>query len=79
MSPLTPRDAACLAAIRALVARTGLMPTRRELARQLGLTSPGAVTDPLTALVQAGLVRVVPGVARGIVLVEPDTGDKRRL
>jgi repressor LexA len=66
---LTPRQAEVLAAIRAAMARTGLPPTRSELAEMLGFRSPNAAEEHLRALARKGAITLLPGASRGIQLL----------
>ena len=63
---LTPRQAQVLGMIRAHLAATGAPPTRAEIARALGFTSPNAAEAHLKALARKGAVALRPGAARGI-------------
>ena len=53
---------------REAVAQRRSMPTIRELAVELGLSSSQAVYDRIEALVKKGYIEVKPGVARGMTL-----------
>ena len=70
MMGLTPTQAVCLSAIREYVAHNGVSPTLQELADALGLAGRSGVHRVLRGLVERGHVRIVPGKARGIELVE---------
>ncbi|MSR15044.1 MAG: transcriptional repressor LexA [Gammaproteobacteria bacterium] len=63
---LTQRQTEVLQAIRAAVKRTGLPPTRSELAETLGFRSPNAAEDHLRALARKGAITLLPGASRGI-------------
>jgi repressor LexA len=65
---LTQRQTDVLNAIRAAVKRTGLPPTRSELAATLGFRSPNAAEDHLRALARKGAITLLPGASRGIQL-----------
>lgn len=69
---LTPRQADVLAFIRAEIARTGLPPTRAEIARALQFRSPNAAETHLQALARKGALVLMPGAARGIQLSDPE-------
>lgn len=53
--------------IRASIDSRGIPPTMREIATQAGLSAMGA-RSALQRLESAGLIRLLPGVSRGIVL-----------
>jgi repressor LexA len=63
---LTPRQQQVLAALRESIARTGLPPTRAELASLLGLRSANAAEEHLRALARKGAISLLPGASRGI-------------
>jgi len=67
---LTPRQAEVLALIRETVSRTGLPPTRTELARRLGVRSANSAELLLRALARKGVITLIPGASRGIQLAE---------
>lgn len=74
---LTPRQAEVLALIRETVSRTGLPPTRTELARRLGVRSANSAELLLRALARKGAITLIPGASRGIQLagaVEAEAG-----
>jgi repressor LexA len=70
MSALTPRQTEILALLRAHIERSGRPPTRAEIARALGFSSPNAAEEHLRALARKGAIELVPGSARGIRLKE---------
>ena len=65
-TPLTPRQAEILEAIRSHIAEHGRPPSRPELARALGLASTNAVFKHLATLERKGAIALDPGFARGI-------------
>jgi len=65
-TPLTPRQAEILQAIRAHIADHGRPPSRPELARAMGIASTNAVFKHLAALERKGAIEVDAGLARGI-------------
>lgn len=69
---LTARQAEVLALIRRMLKRTGLPPTRSELAAALGFRSPNAAEDHLRALARKGAIELLPGASRGIRLTGED-------
>lgn len=71
MEPLTPRQAEILALIREHLERTGMPPTRAEIARAFGFRSPNAAEAHLRALARKGAIELVPGASRGIRLRQP--------
>lgn len=66
---LTPRQAQVLDLIRRHMARTGLPPTRQEIAAALGFRSPNAAEEHLRALARKGAIELLRGTSRGIRLV----------
>ena len=66
---LTARQAEILALIRASVQRTGMPPTRAEIATALGFRSPNAAEEHLRALARKGVLELLPGASRGIRIV----------
>ncbi|MDX9740670.1 MAG: transcriptional repressor LexA [Gammaproteobacteria bacterium] len=71
---LTPRQSEILELIRDHIARTGLPPTRAEIARRLGFRSANAAEDHLQALARKGAIELIPGASRGIRV--PDAGTR---
>lgn len=69
-SELTERQAEILAFIRGHVAREQVPPTVAEIAAAFGFRSPNAVTGHLRALGRKGHIRMRPGRARNIELVQ---------
>ena len=68
MSDLTPRQTEILRLIQRAIAETGMPPTRAEIANELGFKSPNAAEEHLRALQRKGVITLVAGSARGIVL-----------
>lgn len=68
MMGITPRQQACLDAIRAFQAQTGKMPSVTELRVALGLASKSAASRLLQRLAQRGAIERVPGGERAIAL-----------
>jgi repressor LexA len=69
-SPLTPRQNELLEIIRRHIADTGMPPSRPELARLLGIASTNGVFKHLDALARKGAIELIPGLARGIRVLE---------
>src|SRR4051812_44905414 len=69
-TPLTPRQAEILQAIREHIAEHGRPPSRPELARTLGIASTNAIFKHLAALEKKGAVALDAGHARGIRVTE---------
>jgi repressor LexA len=67
-SDLTPRQLQILRLIQDAILETGMPPTRKEIAEQLGFKSPNAAEDHLRALARKGVISLVPGASRGIQL-----------
>lgn len=71
---LTPRQAEILDFIRDAVKRTGMPPTRAEIATVFGFRSPNAAEEHLRALAKKGAIEISSGTARGIRLAEQISG-----
>ncbi len=63
---LTERQQHILHTIRQIIERTGIPPTRAELARTLGFRSANAAEDHLRALARKGVIELTAGTSRGI-------------
>ena len=72
MNALTETQQAILALIGERIAADGMPPSQTEIARAMGFSGVRAAQYHLEALEQAGVIRRVPGKARGIQLVQPD-------
>jgi repressor LexA len=70
MSDLTARQAEILQFIRDAIESEGYPPTRAEICTAFGFSSPNAAEDHLRTLERKGAIRLEPGAARGIRLVE---------
>ena len=68
MTELTARQAEVLQLIADFLQATGFPPTRAEIAKQLGFRSANAAEEHLRALQRKGVITLVAGSARGIVL-----------
>jgi repressor LexA len=79
VSGLTSRQAEILALIRRSIQRTGMPPTRQEIASALGFRSPNAAEEHLRALARKGVIELLPGASRGIRIAAEDTGSVRGL
>ena len=66
---LTARQQEVLRFISECVATDGLPPTRAEIARALGFSSPNAAEQHVKALVNKGVLEWVPGASRGLRVV----------
>lgn len=73
MIKLTPRQQEILNLISQSIERTGFPPTRAEIASELGFRSVNAAEEHLQALARKGVIQVVPGISRGIRLVQRET------
>lgn len=71
---LSPRQREILAFIQDRVEQDGLPPTRAEINRHFGFSSPNAAQSHLHALERKGAVRINPRLARGIVPLVSDRG-----
>lgn len=69
---LTARQRDCFEVIQHHIENLGQAPSRRELARLLGLRSPGHVILLLTALQERGWITMLPNRARSITIVPED-------
>lgn len=69
MRPLTPRQAEVLQLIKDYQVKTGMPPTRAEIAQQLGFKSANAAEEHLKALAKKGAIEMLPGTSRGIRLL----------
>lgn len=68
---VTPRQARVVEFIRAFLAQKGFPPTQAEIAAGLGFRSQNAAAEHLRLLARKGVVRVEPGLARGLKLLQP--------
>jgi len=66
MNDLTPRQIQILRLIREHVASSGFPPTRAEICRAMGFSSPNAAEEHLRALARKGEIEMTPGASRGI-------------
>ncbi len=71
MIRLTARQQEILDLIRETIERTGIPPTRVEIARALGFKSPNAAEDHLKALARKGAIELSAGTSRGIRMTAP--------
>ncbi|PTT50997.1 transcriptional repressor LexA [Aeromonas sp. HMWF015] len=69
MKPLTPRQAEVLELIKVNMSKTGMPPTRAEIAQKLGFKSANAAEEHLKALAKKGVIEIMPGTSRGIRLL----------
>jgi repressor LexA len=65
---LTPRQMEILRLIQRSIQETGMPPTRKEIASELGFRSANAAEDHLRALARKGVISLLPGASRGIQL-----------
>jgi repressor LexA len=72
-APLTARQSAIVAHIRAHVAEHGYPPTVRDIAAAVGLVSPSSVAYQLGELARLGAIRRDPDRPRAIVVLDPQT------
>ena len=71
MDTLTPRQAEILKLIQDHTERWGFPPTRNEICKAMGFSSPNAAEEHLKALARKGAIEMTPGASRGIRLTEP--------
>jgi repressor LexA len=67
-SDLTPRQSEILRLIQRTVQQTGMPPTRKEIAEELGFKSANAAEEHLRALARKNVIALLPGASRGIQL-----------
>jgi repressor LexA len=67
---LTQRQRQILRLIRSFIARSGLPPTRAEICREMGFSSPNAAEEHLRTLERKGVIEMLAGASRGIRLKE---------
>lgn len=72
MKILTSRQQEVLDLIRQHIIKTGMPPTRVEIARTLGFRSPNAAEEHLKALARKGVIEIISGTSRGIRLFQHD-------
>ena len=68
MRQLTPRQSQILEMIQEFIAKTGMPPTRADIANELGFKSANAAEEHLRALQRKGVLDLIPGASRGIQL-----------
>lgn len=71
METLTPRQAEILRLIQDYTERWGFPPTRNEICKAMGFSSPNAAEEHLKALARKGAIEMTPGASRGIRMTEP--------
>ena len=74
MIKLTARQQEILNLISKSIEKTGFPPTRAEIAAELGFRSVNAAEEHLQALARKGVIEMVPGISRGIRLLQDDAG-----
>ncbi len=70
MEDLSPRQQQILDLIREAIESTGMPPTRAEIARTMGYSSPNAAEEHLRTLERKGAIEILKGSARGIRMKE---------
>jgi repressor LexA len=73
MEDLSPKQQQILDLIREAIENTGMPPTRAEIARAMGYSSPNAAEEHLRTLERKGAIEILKGSARGIRIKE-DSG-----
>jgi len=66
MEPLTPRQAKILQLVRDAIEADGYPPTRAEICRAMGFSSPNAAEKHLRTLERKGAIEMLAGASRGI-------------
>lgn len=69
MKELTKRQGEVLDVIKDQITKTGMPPTRVELARILGFKSANAAEEHLKALARKGAIEILSGTSRGIRII----------
>lgn len=69
-STLTARQQQILHTLHEIIQRTGIPPTRAELASTLGFRSANAAEDHLRALARKGVIELTAGTSRGIRILD---------
>jgi repressor LexA len=64
--PLTARQRQILDWMRGYIEANGMPPTRAEIAKGLGFSTPSSAEDHLQALARKGALELVPGASRGL-------------
>jgi|SRR5690554_3970891 len=72
MRPLTPRQQQILDLVRDTIEATGMPPTRAEIAERLGFRSSNAAEEHLRALAKKGVIQMIPGMSRGIRVLQDE-------
>lgn len=72
MRPLTARQTEILELIKDNIDATGMPPTRAEIAKRLGFRSANAAEEHLKALAKKGVIEILPGMSRGIRLLQEE-------
>ena len=76
MNPLTDRQQLILDWVQQHIDRTGMPPTRAEIAQGLGFSSASSAEDHLRALEKKGAIAMLPGTSRGIRITEDFSATK---
>ena len=79
MLKLTARQTQILNLIRKVIEETGFPPTRSELAQELGFKSANAAEEHIKALARKGVIELIPGVSRGIRIIEEKSDEPEGL
>jgi len=70
LKPLTNRQQQIFDLIKEAISKTGMPPTRAEIATFFGFKSANAAEEHLKALAKKGYIEMLPGTSRGIRLAE---------
>lgn len=65
---LTRQQWRILSFIRSFRTRNGYTPSRLDICAQFAFKSPNAAQEHVVALARKGYIKVIPGIARGIVV-----------
>lgn len=77
--PLTSRQSEVLELIKSTIEATGMPPTRAEIASRLGFRSANAAEEHLKALARKGVIEMMPGMSRGIRLIQQEEEEPEQL
>jgi repressor LexA len=69
---LTTRQQQVLSLIRSHIQKSGMPPTRADIAAEFGFKSANAAEEHLKALARKGAIEIIPGTSRGIRLCDAE-------
>lgn len=68
MTALTKGQAGTLKFIKSFMKRNGMPPTRMDICKHFGFSSPNAAEDYLRELAKKKAIKLIPSISRGIKL-----------